>query len=124
MSAVYKQKLADPRWQKLRLDIFNRDNWTCQQCGDKTTQLEIHHTSYWAGIEPWEYPGDMLITVCHKCHGAEQVRFKYENSLVTALREKGFLAMEIEAIAQMIFMFPHFRQTLKSNIKKFIDRTI
>jgi hypothetical protein len=122
--AKYAQKLADPRWQRRRLEIFNRDNWTCQQCGDKGTQLEIHHTSYWAGIEPWEYPGDMLITVCHKCHHAEQVRFKYENSLVTALREKGFLAMEIEAIAQMIFMFPHFRQTLKSNVKKFIDRTI
>lgn len=116
----YSEKLQNPLWQRKRLEIFDRDNWTCQQCGDKTTQLEIHHTSYWSQFEPWEYPNDMLITVCHRCHGTEQVRFHYEKSLVTALREKGFLAAEIEAIAQMIFMFPHFRNTLKTNIKAFI----
>jgi len=122
MSAGYKEKLADPRWQKKRLEIFNRDNWTCQHCSSKTTQLEIHHISYWGHLQPWEYPNDLLITVCRNCHGAEQVRFRYENSLITALRENGFMALEIEAFAQMIFQFPGFKKRLKTNIKDFIDR--
>lgn len=122
MSAEYQKKLADPRWQKKRLEIFNRDNWTCQHCKDTTTQLEIHHTDYWPGKEPWEYPGDMLITVCRNCHQVEQARFKYENDLITALRAKGFHAMEIGAMSQMVHMFDHFRNNLKHSIKLFIEK--
>lgn len=118
----YSAKLADPRWQRKRLEIFNRDNWTCQHCKDKTTQLEIHHTEYWAGKQPWDYPDDMLITVCRNCHGAEQVRFKHEEYLLKALKTRGFLAYEILAIAQMVDTMDHFRKTLKFNIRTFIDK--
>lgn len=31
----YKEKLKDPRWQKKRLQIFERDDWCCQKCGDE-----------------------------------------------------------------------------------------
>jgi 5-methylcytosine-specific restriction endonuclease McrA len=34
---TYGDKLKDPRWQKRRLEIFKRDEWTCQQCGDTET---------------------------------------------------------------------------------------
>lgn len=122
MAAAYTEKLADPRWQRKRLEIFNRDNWTCQCCGDKASQLEIHHTQYWPGKEPWEYPGDMLITVCHKCHGEEQVRFQYEKELITALRSTGIHAMEISVLAQMIFSSAQFRRQLKFSIKKFLEQ--
>lgn len=27
---TYAEKLKDPRWQKRRLEIFERDDWTCQ----------------------------------------------------------------------------------------------
>lgn len=120
--ANYNEQLADPRWQRRRLEIFNRDNWTCQSCRDKTTQLEIHHVEYWPGKQSWEYPDDMLITVCRNCHGKEQVRCKHEQYLLTALRNKGFLAMEILAMAQMIDTFAHFRNSLRNSIKNFIDR--
>lgn len=122
MSAAYTEKLADPRWQKLRLEIFDRDNWTCQCCGNTKVQLEIHHTDYWPGKQPWEHPGDMLITVCHKCHGQEQVRFQYEKDLIKAIRAGGFHAMEVSALAQMIFGIEKFRKHLKFNIKKFIEQ--
>ena len=29
---AYYRKLRDPRWQKRRLEIFARDDWTCQGC--------------------------------------------------------------------------------------------
>lgn len=31
----YSQKLLDPRWQRKRLEILQRDDFTCQVCSDK-----------------------------------------------------------------------------------------
>lgn len=58
--------LESPLWQKKRLFIFERDNWTCCCCGEKTKSLHIHHWQY--GSAPWEVDDDMLITVCKDCH--------------------------------------------------------
>lgn len=64
----YKHALKDPRWQKKRLEIFQRDDWQCQKCGDKKSMLAVHHESYIEGFEPWEYPSAMLTTLCEECH--------------------------------------------------------
>ena len=66
--STYSMKLKDPRWQKRRLEVFNRDDWTCQECGSKTKTLNVHHKSYIYGLEPWEYEDDYLVTVCEVCH--------------------------------------------------------
>jgi 5-methylcytosine-specific restriction endonuclease McrA len=65
---TYKEKLLDPRWQKKRLEILNRDDWSCQWCGDKETTLHVHHEYYEKGIEPWEADDFCLTTVCADCH--------------------------------------------------------
>lgn len=62
----YSEKLKDPRWQKRRLEILQRDNWACTFCGDKETSLHIHHTKYTG--EPWEAPSEDLKTLCAHCH--------------------------------------------------------
>lgn len=62
----YSDKLKDPRWQKKRLEVFNRDNFTCKMCGDNETSLCIHHLKY--SGNPWETENDFLITLCDKCH--------------------------------------------------------
>jgi len=36
----YKDKLKDPRWQKLRLEVLNDNNFTCQYCGDAETTFK------------------------------------------------------------------------------------
>jgi len=64
----YSEKLRDPRWQKKRLEIFNRDNWECQKCGEKEKELHIHHKEYIYGLEPWEYSDKLIITYCAECH--------------------------------------------------------
>jgi len=64
----YEKKLTDPRWQRKRLEILDRDFWTCQFCSDTKTQLDVHHKEYIKGLEPWEYLNDLLITVCNPCH--------------------------------------------------------
>jgi len=65
---TYDEKLQDPRWQHKRLNIFNRDDWTCQICDCKSETLHAHHRYYITGREPWDYPMDAYITLCKHCH--------------------------------------------------------
>jgi len=76
----YSLKLKDPRWQRKRLEIFSRDNWACQICGDKLETLHIHHKSYIRGNNPWEYDESYLMTVCATCHGViEETKKRKDN---------------------------------------------
>lgn len=68
MAKTYSEKLRDPRWQKVRLEIMERDNWACQECFDTTTTLNVHHLIYEKGVEPWQYADIYLITLCENCH--------------------------------------------------------
>jgi hypothetical protein len=64
----YTEKLQDPRWKKLRDEILERDDHTCQSCFSKERKLEVHHKYYLKGREPWDYSGAYLITLCEDCH--------------------------------------------------------
>lgn len=66
----YFELLKSPTWQKKRNKILDRDNYTCQHCGDKEKTLHVHHLIYTSGKKPWEYPNDCLITYCCDCHKA------------------------------------------------------
>lgn len=65
---TYAEKLKDPRWQKKRLEIFNRDSFRCQLCDDDSSTLIVHHKKYLPKTEPWEYDINLLITLCEGCH--------------------------------------------------------
>lgn len=62
----YSEKLRDPRWQRKRLEIFNRDNFTCLCCGAKDKTLNVHHKEYHGN--PWDAPSESLETLCEPCH--------------------------------------------------------
>lgn len=62
----YAEKLKDPRWQKKRLEVLERDGFMCQWCCDTETTLHVHHFSY--GKNPWDVSADSLITYCKHCH--------------------------------------------------------
>jgi len=64
----YKEQLKSPMWQKKRLEIMERDKFTCQCCGDTESQLQVHHTRYEFGKKVWEYDNETLITFCEDCH--------------------------------------------------------
>lgn len=57
---------TDPRWQKKRLEILNRDQWRCVACGDDSNTLHVHHIVY-AG-ELWETKDEDMQTLCESCH--------------------------------------------------------
>jgi len=70
----YSKILKDPRWQKKRLEIFKRDKWTCQRCFDTDHTLTVHHLYYIPNRDPWDYPDDILITLCETCN-----QYEYEH---------------------------------------------
>lgn len=63
---TYKEKLKNPKWQKKRLEILQRDEFKCCYCNDTETELQIHHLKYTQ--EPWHAPNKDLITLCKHCH--------------------------------------------------------
>lgn len=64
----YTDLLKDPRWQKKRLEVFERDNWECSRCSFTESQLNVHHIEYIRGKNPWDYDMNKLITLCNECH--------------------------------------------------------
>ena len=68
MKKVYSDLLKDPRWQKKRLEILERDQWQCVACWDNKTTLNVHHIDYVKRKKPWEYEDDELVTLCDDCH--------------------------------------------------------
>jgi len=57
-----------PEYAAWRTEVFKRDNYTCQDCGEKGGNLQAHHIMSFS-----EYPKYRLIvefghTLCKKCH--------------------------------------------------------
>jgi hypothetical protein len=64
----YKRLLQDPRWQKKRLKIMERDRFACRVCRDAESTLHVHHRYYKNSEGPWDYPDRALVTLCASCH--------------------------------------------------------
>lgn len=67
----YSKLLRDPRWRAKRIEILERDKYTCKLCGKKKEDgvvLHVHHIMYHKGLMPWEYRNRELITLCEECH--------------------------------------------------------
>lgn len=64
----YSEKLKHPKWQKKRLEILERDEFTCKNCGDSSSELHVHHIKYVFNTEIWDYENQYLITLCKVCH--------------------------------------------------------
>jgi len=105
ITTSYAEKLKDPRWIKKRVEILERDDWVCQNCGEDTTtlhvhQLHVHHTCYKAHINPWDYKKELLITLCETCHKKEHDKvnghFKDVERAVQDAKETGYLISDIE----------------------------
>lgn len=97
---IYSEKLKDPRWQKKRLEILQRDEFTCQNCGDKENTLNVHHIAY--SGEPWEAPNNLLITYCEECHKQEEVSVKEASlDLIKELKKNGFGSLAMCSVGKV-----------------------
>ena len=87
---TYKEKLKNPKWQKKRLEIFQRDNFTCMVCGKDTITLHVHHLKYTSG-DPWDIDNKYLLTVCENCHKSEHEHpgwIEYNRPVVLTMEER------------------------------------
>ena len=66
--AEYAELLKKPQWQKRRLQMLEKADWKCVECGAKEQQLHVHHRRYIAGAKPWEYGDEDLAVLCEQCH--------------------------------------------------------
>jgi hypothetical protein len=100
---TYLEKLRSPKWQKKRLEILERDNFTCTDCGDNESTLNVHHKIYFSGKEPWEYENELLITLCENCHKQESENIKQNLEIVTtSLKKSIFLSHHWVVISEGI----------------------
>ncbi len=86
---VYAEKLKDPRWQKKRLEIMERDEFTCQCCKSKDKTLHVHHKTYEFGNDPWDYEDFNFITLCMLCHTEEEYQKLIFNASIKFLLING-----------------------------------
>lgn len=110
-SEAYLAKLRDPRWQKMRLEIMQRDGFSCQFCSDEKSTLHIHHLQYVRGKEPWEYSPEYLVTLCEFCHEREQERPALERQLLDFLKMAKISVGDLQCVAMpMPFGTAHTRK--------------
>ena len=86
----YFEKLKDPRWQKKRLEMFEKFNWTCQKCGSTGQTLNLHHKFYFSWLEPWGYEDCYFMVLCDSCHEEEHIYpwNIYHGLVMTAIESK------------------------------------
>jgi hypothetical protein len=116
---TYAEKLRDPRWQKKRLEVFNRDNFKCRCCKAGTETLHVHHKHYEKDKEPWEYDLDYLITLCEDCHDILSTVLRETKRII----EDGFINPDIlYEVQKIIKLFTKYNSPVPlSEIREAIE---
>ncbi len=111
MASDYAEKLKDPRWQKKRLEIFERDGWKCRFCDDDKSTLVVHHKDYLPNAEPWDYPGNLLITLCEDCHSRQMIQRDIESDMLHAMHSKFYTSEEYRILQDAFESMPDYDVT-------------
>ncbi len=94
---TYSEKLKNPKWQRKRLEILERDDFKCVYCNDQETELQIHHLKYTE--QPWKSPNKDLITLCKHCHHvvSKDNNLKEVHSIIKNLYDKdGIISLTVK----------------------------
>lgn len=72
MSTDYSKLLRDPHWQRKRLQVLEKQDFSCELCGANDKPLHVHHGYYEKNKKPWEYDDETLHSLCEDCHSKTQ----------------------------------------------------
>ena len=119
----YSEKLKDPRWQKKRLEILERDEWSCRVCFDKENTLHVHHKRYLVMKEPWDHPNELLQTLCESCHKEErELRPGVEYDLLEMLKPHfGYFELEDICNGLMNIQMVHVPNVISSALRYLLE---
>ena len=106
MEKKYSELLKDPRWQKKRLKILERDEFQCQECCDTSRTLHVHHKYYIYQKSPWDYSDDLLITLCDNCHEEEESFRNISNDFTKVLLCNGYSLKQLNKMLEYILKLP------------------
>lgn len=98
----YHELLKDPRWQKKRLEIMQRDGFKCCMCGGEKSTLNVHHKYYIFEREPWNYPDNLLVTLCESCHESEEDFKEVQKDFIKVLLSKGYTNFYLSLILEQL----------------------
>ena len=134
---TYSKKLTNPKWQRRRSKILERDDFQCQICGDIERTLHVHHMYYIPKLEPWEYPGNALITLCEWHHleihtekdllNIKTDKLEYEDEILSLPDNPGHVLINfVVRLHEIIDKHPEFIRHLSFKLldKKFRDSII
>ena len=102
---TYLEKLKSPKWQKKRLEILERDNFSCKCCKNADSTLHVHHIKYIANTEPWEYDNDSLVSLCEMCHN--EITWQ-KKELKRIIDEEFIFVCEITELRLLILKIKNF----------------
>jgi hypothetical protein len=118
---TYAEKLQSPLWQAKRLEVYQRDNFTCCSCNRDMIQLhndvdslQVHHLKYFPGLDPWEYELHYLVTYCKTCHETEHlIGDQIRGIFLELLQANTIYIRPLTQLNTLIENSPYFYNSLK-----------
>ena len=63
-----KEQRRTPRYKKWRIAVFERDSYSCQNCGQVGGELNAHHIKHFSTFKKLRYELSNGLTLCVECH--------------------------------------------------------
>lgn len=70
--------MSQTNYKEWRKQVYERDNFTCQECGDRGGTLNAHHIKDYSGNPELRTKVTNGITLCETCHRAIYFNLKGE----------------------------------------------
>ncbi len=68
ITPLNKRIRGSEEYKNWRVLVFQRDNWTCQQCGERGCELHPHHILGFAEYPIMRFAVSNGVTLCKDCH--------------------------------------------------------
>lgn len=116
---TYLEQLKDPRWQKRRLEIMSQNSFSCENCGDDSSQLHVHHKEYFKDKKLWEYGNRQLMCLCDSCHESFHSKEDLLKMMCSFLDLDGPFGRDIVALIIAGFMSESYEDIVSMMGKEF-----